>query len=398
MRRLRQLARIWLIRTTYWLACRLPLRDQVVLATMHGPRLSGNLAAVRAEIRRRPRRPRVVAAASGPRPGLAGAVRAAVATVRGAYLLATSRVFIVDDYYFPLYVVTRRPGTLVIQTWHASGAFKRMGHSLAEKSFGGGADLLSRVPIHANYDVCLVSSRAVAQAYAEAFRQPLDRFDATLGIPRTDGLFGDAARIGQRRARARYGLRDGRTMLLYAPTFRGDSIPGARHPELLDLVELRAALGHDHRLLLRAHPFVRGRMALDRQLADFVVDVSDHPDINDLMLVSDILITDYSSAIFEFALLERPIVFFAPDLAAYEAERGFYFDYRTAVPGPVFETTAEVADHVRSGRFDLERVRAVARASFDVADGHASARLVDRLVMPSLAAGRRRRGRRTGDR
>ena len=74
------------------------------------------------------------------------------------------------------------------------------------------------------------------------------------------------------------------------------------------------------------------------------------------MLVSDVLVTDYSSAIYEFALLGRPMVFFAPDYEAYERERGFYFDYRTGVPGPIFETTEALAQYLRAGDFDLDRV------------------------------------------
>jgi CDP-ribitol ribitolphosphotransferase len=102
------------------------------------------------------------------------------------------------------------------------------------------------------------------------------------------------------------------------------------------------------------------------------------------MLVSDVLVTDYSSAIFEFSLLERPMAFFAPDLAAYERERGLYFDYRSGVPGPVFERTDALARGLRDGPFDLERVRAFRDASFDVADGHASARFVNEVVLPAL--------------
>ena len=114
--------------------------------------------------------------------------------------------------------------------------------------------------------------------------------------------------------------------------------------------------------------------------------MSDHPDINELMLVSDLLITDYSSAIFEYSLLQRPILFFAPDHESYEAERGFYFHYADAVPGPIFATSEQVADCVAGGGFDLDRVRDFRAASFDVADGHASERFVDRLVVPALSS------------
>ncbi len=148
---------------------------------------------------------------------------------------------------------------------------------------------------------------------------------------------------------------------------------------------LADTLGDTHVLLVRLHPFVRSRTAIGPELEAFAIDVSDHPDINELMLVSDVLVTDYSSAIYEFALLGRPMVFFAPDYEAYEAERGFYFDYRTGVPGPIFETTEALADYLRTGDFDLGRVDRFRATSFDVADGRSAARVTDELIVPSLA-------------
>ena len=106
--------------------------------------------------------------------------------------------------------------------------------------------------------------------------------------------------------------------------------------------------------------------------------------MNELMLVADVLVTDYSSAIFEYALLGRPIVFFAPDHAAYERERGFYFDFATGAPGPIFEETEPLARFLRRAEFDLARVRQFAADSFDVADGGATERFVDRVVLPAL--------------
>ncbi len=96
------------------------------------------------------------------------------------------------------------------------------------------------------------------------------------------------------------------------------------------------------------------------------------------------LVTDYSSAIFEYALLDRPMAFFAPDYEAYQNERGFYFNYADTVPGPVLETSEALADYIAAGVFDTARVAEFRRASFDVADGHASERVVRQLVTPSL--------------
>ena len=107
--------------------------------------------------------------------------------------------------------------------------------------------------------------------------------------------------------------------------------------------------------------------------------------MNELLLVADVLVTDYSSVMFEYALLERPMAFLAPDADAYTAERGFYLDLRTDLPGPVFATTADLAAHLVSGAFDVERTRAFARRWFDVADGSAAARFVERVVLPGAA-------------
>ena len=161
---------------------------------------------------------------------------------------------------------------------------------------------------------------------------------------------------------------------------------------MLDLGLLRERLGDDHVVLLRLHPFVRAAVDVPPELATFAIDASDHPEINELLMASDVLVTDYSSVIFEYALLRRPMLFFAPDLDAYEAERGFYFDYRTGVPGPVMDTTEAIAAYLRAGTVDLERIDAFRAWAFEVADGRATERFVERIVRPALAGRLPRRG------
>jgi teichoic acid ribitol-phosphate primase len=310
-------------------------------------------------------------------------IGASLDSIRSGFDLARSRLTVVDDYFQPMYAVTPRAGTRYAQVWHAAGAFKKFGYSVLDKDFGKTEEDVANFPIHTNYDVCLVSAMRFAPHYAEAFRQPLDRFDSSIGLPRTDVFFGARRNAAEALVATRYPIA-GRRAILYAPTFRGATISKARTPDRLDFRALRDVLGDDHVLLLRRHPFVRDAEPLDPDLGEFVIDVSDHPDINELMLVSDVLVTDYSSAIFEFSLLDRPMAFFAPDHDAYLDERGFYFDYRTGVPGPVFETTDDLAQWLRARVFDLECVERFHAESFDVADGHASERFVDRIVLPAL--------------
>lgn len=361
------------------------LRPQVLLVTGHAVRLSGNLAALRDDLAGR--HPEVVRLEVANRPcgGILGRLAALRENVRAGYRLATSRIVVVDDYYFPLYAIQPRAGTTVVQVWHASGAFKRFGYSVRDKTFGADEALLRRVPIHANYDVCLVSSMAVAPYYAEAFGLPLDRFRSDLGIPRTD-LFRNEPEMAVARAsvRARYAIPASKRVILYAPTFRGDRVGAARADGLADLAVLRSALERDHVLLLRLHPFIRQGWDL-AGLGEFVIDVTGHPEINELLLVADVLVTDYSSVIFEYALLGRPMIFYAQDLEAYERERGFYFDYRSGVPGPVLETSQDLADALRRDDEDPARVARFARWAFDVADGQATHRVVDEIILPALS-------------
>jgi CDP-ribitol ribitolphosphotransferase len=378
--------RIRLVRMGFAMGALLPMRRAVLLATSHADRIGGNLAFIRGELRRNHPRIRVTTLAHRARGGWAGRLGGALAAIRAGWALARHRLVVIDDYFFPVYAVEPREGTTIVQTWHASGAFKTFGHSVGDRAFGADAALTDRVRIHANYDLCLVGSEASIPAFAEAFGLPPERFAARLGIPRTDLLLDDAAPHAAVAVRARYGIADdGRRIVLYAPTFRGERVTEAHHAADLDLELLAAELGGTHRLLLRLHPFVRQREVLRPELRDFVIDASNYPDINALMLVSDLLVTDYSSAIFEFSLLERPMAFFAPDLEAYERERGFYVDYRSWVPGPVFESTQPLAQWLRDGPYDLGRVRAFRDRSFEVADGHASERFVNEVVVPALA-------------
>ena len=386
MRDLVVLLRIWLVRIGFGLGSLRPVQRRVVLATSHADALAGNLAAIRDGIARGAPGVSVTTLAHRSTAGAWARLSGALQGLRAGYHLATASLFVVDDYFFPVYVIHPRPGTRIVQAWHASGALKRFGYSLSGKTFGASAPLLRHVRIHANYDLCLVSSRRVAPAYAEAFGLPLDRFSAELGIPRTDVLLDPGWRAAQSATvRHRYGIDDGRVVVLYAPTFRGDEIGRARDPGLLDLAVLHETLGRDHLVLVRLHPFVREAVRIGPELEGFAIDVSDHPDIHALMVASDHLVTDYSSAIFEYALLEKPMSFFAPDLDAYERERGFYLDYRTDLPGPIFEDSASLAAHLREAAVDLDRVARFRQASFDIADGQATRRFVEQVVLPATS-------------
>jgi CDP-ribitol ribitolphosphotransferase len=386
----RTIVRVLAARAGARLARLRPIQERVYIAATREAELRGNLAEIHRALRALEPPPRIHIdlehrGARDREIPIISLLAALVRIVIHSYRVASSRLVLLDDYFFPVYPVKKRPGVTIVQVWHACGAFKRFGRATLEAEWGADATFLKWVPIHANYDLTLVSSASIAQIYADAFGQPVQQITAALGIPRTDALAPSPRRDASERAvRARLGLTDSRTTILYAPTFRGADLKGAVAPDLLDIAALHRALGKEYRLILRLHPFVRSSMRVPAGAEDFVVDASREPDVNEVMLAADILVTDYSSLIFEFALLNRPIAFLAPDLAAYERERGFFFDYRSGVPGPVVESTEQLATWINAKSFDLPRVAKFAAASFDVMDGRATDRFIQLVALPAL--------------
>ena len=257
---------------------------------------------------------------------------------------------------------------------------------MLDKGFGATEWAVRYLPIHTNYAMALTGSRESAVHYAAAFNMPESRFVTSIGIPRTDAMFGAEriARIGAE-IRTKYKILSGKRVVLYAPTFRGATVRSASTPQNLDLAALSARLGAAAVLLVKEHPFVKERLQIPEALRSFAIDVSDYPDINELMLISDIMVTDYSSAIFEYALLERPMAFFAPDLADYEEERSFFWDFRTGVPGPIFTESSALADWLAEPTHELAPVRTFRARWIEIADGRSSERFARQVVAPLLA-------------
>jgi teichoic acid ribitol-phosphate primase len=361
-----------ILRVIRWFAIRLPIRsDRVVLATARVSSLEGNLAHIHAAIRARRPDLDVVLLLEPYGYGVVAKLRYLAQLIRGMYLLQTSALFIVDNAYLPIHVAPHRPGTTVVQVWHAPGALKRFGvdtiHPLDEPE---------RTFLHRYYDWVVNSGEVGREAWAAALRTPVERV-LPLGTPRTDA-FHDPVAMAAARERllvAHPGLR-GRTVVAYAPTFRGRG-RGKRPAAGLDAVALRAALPADHAIVLKTHPNLD---ASSMSLAGYDVVIDPASEMNDLLAATDILITDYSSSIFEWALLRRSLVLLDGDLVEYEADPGLYLDYRTEMIGTQVPDTAGAIDAIVAGRFDLTAYPAFIERHLGACDGGASARFVDHFL------------------
>ena len=345
--------------------------DRVVLATARVPVLEGNLLHIERAVRMLRPNLRISLLLEPYGYGLRAKVAYALRLVRGMILVRTSRYVVVDNAYLPIHVAPHPRRTTVIQVWHAAGALKRFGVDTVRPLAEPEATFL-----HRYYDLVVTAGDASRGPWAAAFRTPIEHVLA-LGTPRTDALL-DAAAMAAARASllAAHPILAGRRVVLYAPTFRGRGrekrVAGA-----LDAWALRAALPPDHALVLKTHPNLDARA---EATAGYDVVVEPTSELNDWFAVADILVTDYSSSIFEWALLRRPLVLLVDDLETYERDPGLYLDYRREMVGTQVVDTGGVAAAILADDFDLAAYDDFIARHLGPCDGTASRRFVERLL------------------
>lgn len=297
------------------------------------------------------------------------------------YVEALARAtVIVNNTHLPDFFSKRRH-QLVVQTWHGIG-LKRLGLDIETVQFANPRYIEKLRQESKTWDL-LISPNEFS---SPILRRALD-YDGELlefGAPRNDLFFAERREEIAREVRRRLGITDDQRVVLYAPTWRDNLYHRAGQYRLdlqLDFQRLVQETGSGTTFLFRSHANVVDR--LPTRLQPFVTDVSRYPDVQELLLISDVLVTDYSTLMFDFAHTGRPMIFYAYDLAHYRDElRGFYFDFEADAPGPIVSTEDEVIEALRVAGSD-ERHHGyepfVGRfCSWD--DGTASSRVVDRIV------------------
>jgi CDP-glycerol glycerophosphotransferase len=267
--------------------------------------------------------------------------------------------------------VVKREGQIHVMTHHGT-PLKKMGLSLQEAAGREKTDdfdaFMKRC---ARWDYSIAANPFSTRAWEAAY--PGLSFESLeTGYPRNDVL---AAATPEEvaRARAAVGLEDGQVAVLYAPTHREYETDGS---ELLDLRVVAGLLPGDHVLLARQHYLEEEALGA---AGARVRDVSAYPSVEELCLAADVLITDYSSIMFDYAVLDRPIVIHAPDWDTYRAKRGTYFDLVKSPPGIVTGNAIEVATALREGPAAPELLAPFRETFCALEDGGASERVVRKV-------------------
>jgi teichoic acid glycerol-phosphate primase len=295
--------------------------------------------------------------------------------IKGIYHIATSRVIMTDNYFGFLAVTEFKNEVDCVQLWHAAGALKKFG--LMDPSINKRTKKArERFKIVYNrFTHVIVGSEKMSSIFKKSFGIS-DEQIVRSGIPRTDFFYkSPVLNESEQALTAQFPIIKKKKVILYAPTFRdGDLV----NPKInLDISRMYQELGQEYVLFLRLHPAVKVDTA--NLFPNFVYDVSHYKNINPLLTISDILITDYSSIPFEYAILNKPMIFYTYDLDEYMQTRGVEDSYIAELPGPIVKNTNSLIKTIKFHQYDMDKVSAFSRNWNTYSKGNASEQLVSIL-------------------
>ncbi|MFC0013776.1 MULTISPECIES: CDP-glycerol glycerophosphotransferase family protein [Allobacillus] len=292
--------------------------------------------------------------------------------IKGLYHLATSKVVFVDNYFGILSATHFKKQVSCIQLWHANGAVKQFGLKDPSIHFRSNRAYNRFRSVYERFDHIVVGSEKMGSIFQDAFGLSSERM-LTTGVPRTDLFFNEA---NQKEIKElilqQYPSIKGKKVILYAPTYREHQLK--RHSIKLNINKLYEELSDDYVFLLRLHPAIENKYS--DHYKGFIINVSDYPYLNHLLLVTDYLVTDYSSIPFEFSIMERPMIFYPYDIEEYVTERGFWEDYEELVPGPIANNTDDIIELVQQRDFGIGKIKVFADEWNEYNDGRATEKLV----------------------
>lgn len=292
------------------------------------------------------------------------------------YKIAKADYIFVDD-YAPIFGIINLHKTKLIQVWHAGVGFKSVGYS----RFGKEGSPHPIISPHKKYDYVSVASPNLIKVYQEVFGLTSKHF-LSPGMLRLDGYLDKENILNvKEKIYKEYPFFKNKKIILFAPTYRGSGQANAYYDyDKLDLEKLyNLCKKKNYITIFKYHPFIKEKMVIKDKYKDYLYDVSNYKDINELFYITDILITDYSSNIYEYSLFERPIIFFDYDMDIYSVIRGVHSDLKES-PGNVCSTFEEVIDIISSEKFNINKVKKFKEENILLTDSSACDRLIERIL------------------
>lgn len=287
-------------------------------------------------------------------PGFLNKIKYSLHIFKQMYHIATSKAVILDTYCIPISILKHKKDLLIIQMWHALGAFKKFGLSIKDKKEGTSTKLIEIMKMHQNYSYVFSSSSYCSKKFAEAFGYSEEKV-LSYPLPRVD-LLNDIENIEKVKTKIydKYSELKTKKNIVYAPTFRIEANGVNRTKSKItkpikDLIE--EIDFNKYNLIIKLHPLS------DIKITDKRVIVDKTFSTTNMLMVADYVITDYSAITYEAAYLNKPLFFYTYDLEEYTKNRDFYIDLKKDLPGLISENPKEIIESINKNIYDLEKVR-----------------------------------------
>lgn len=299
------------------------------------------------------------------------------------YYLAKSKYWIFNCKTYPF--MRKKENQIYLQTWHGT-PLKRLGHDINVSSdtkfYRSGLSVEEMKSTYdddvSKYTYMISPNSFCTEVFQSAFRINRERLIET-GYPRND-ILTNATDVMKQKIRDKYQILDGKKIILYAPTWRDNSFTAAGYTFELkaDFCKWKEVLGEEYVVLFKPHYLIINQYENREELKGFLFNIDPTDEISDLYLISDILITDYSSVFFDYAILKRPIYFYMYDIDSYREElRGFYIDINKDLPGKIYEQEDTMLTDIVAGVYDYGKLESFNAYFNEHEDGKASERVID---------------------
>ena len=283
--------------------------------------------------------------------------------------------------------ICKKPKQVYLQTWHGT-PLKRLGHDIIAPEgvtfYRSGMSFEEMVKSYdidvARYNYMISPNKFCTEVFQSAFGINRERLIET-GYPRND-FISNATKAQCEEIKKKYHIPLDKKVVLYAPTWRDNSYVSSGYTfELqVDFKKWQEILGDEFIVIFKPHYLIINQFENDTSLHGFVYSISAEAEINELYVISDMLITDYSSVFFDYAILKRPIYFYMYDLEEYANElRGFYLDIYQDLPGQIYTDESQMMLDVKEGVYDYERLNIFNQRFNHMEDGHCAKRVIDIL-------------------
>lgn len=363
----------WMRKLQYRPQATTQLRDAVLFESFQGKVIGDNPLDIFNEVKQRFPKLELIWATGKGTQAPAGARGVRFGSREWLQALATSK-YLVNNTNFPWYF-RKVPGQIYLQTWHGT-PLKRLGRDIPNnyltKSY---LDTMDREATY--WDYLISPSPFCTEVFPGSFGYQGNIIET--GYPRNDRL-SKITGTQRQQIRERIGISDPSTfVVMYAPTWRDYNRSATGNWQSVNFMDENIELPEGFQMIYRGH--TNTHAVHNAGVAGRAIDVTLYPDVTELYIAADVLITDFSSVMFDYTVTGKPILFLAPDLERYRSERGFYFDFEALAPGPILNTDAEVLQAL--GRIDQisklyePRYRAWQEKFNSLEDGNAAKRVVD---------------------